>query len=94
MLFEKPVINTVFGNKNNGLANDQRFLKYAHIEYVVNSCASYIVQNREELIDAINEALVNPNAKIAQQKELLAMQIGASLEGTSKRITEILYQWS
>ncbi|MBX9808561.1 MAG: hypothetical protein K2X95_12285, partial [Flavobacteriaceae bacterium] len=28
MLFDKPVINTVFGNSENGLYNDQRFLKY------------------------------------------------------------------
>src|SRR5690606_20650681 len=71
MLFEKPVINTVFGNPTNGLANDQRFLHYAHIEYVVNSNATYITKNEEELIAAVNQALVAPDAKLAQQKALL-----------------------
>jgi hypothetical protein len=94
MLFEKPVINTVFGNPTNGLANDQRFLHYAHIEYVVNSNATYITKNEEELIVAVNQALVAPDAKLAQQKALLDLQIGAPLKGTSKRIAEVLCQWS
>lgn len=94
MIFDKPVINTVFGNRTNGLANDQRFLQYAHIAYVVNSNATYIAKSKEELINAVNQALTAPNAKLAQQKELLATQIGAPLIGTSKRIAEVLYQWS
>lgn len=94
MLFDKPVINTVFGNPTNGLANDQRFLQYAHIEYVVNSNATYITKNEEELIAAVNQALTSPDSKLAQQKELLATQIGAPLEGTSKRIATALEQWS
>lgn len=94
MLFEKPVINTVFGNPKNSLANDQRFLQYAHIEYVVDSGATYITKNEKELIAAINHALLNTNAKLVQQKALLDLQIGAALEGTSKRIAEVLYQWS
>lgn len=94
MLFNKPVINTVFGNPTNGLANDQRFLQYAHIEYVVNSDATYVTKSEEELISAINQALSAPYAKLTQQKSLLATQIGAALEGTSKRIAEVLHQWS
>ena len=94
MLFDKPVINTVFGNLSNGLANDQRFLQYAHIEYVVNSGATYIAKNEKELLFAINQALSTPDAKLVQQKELLNLQIGAPLEGTSKRIAEVLYRWS
>ena len=94
MLFNKPVINTVFRNRSIGLASDQRFLQYAHIAYVVNSNATYITKNKEELIAAVNQALTAPNAKQAQQKELLATQIGAPLQGTSKRIAEVLYQWS
>lgn len=93
MLFDKPVINTVFGNESNGLANDQRFLNFAHIEYVVNSEATYIAKNKEELINAINQSLSNPNNKLEQQKELLKLQIGASLEGTSKRIVKVLDEW-
>jgi hypothetical protein len=94
MLFNKHVINTVFGNPSNGLANDQRFLQYAHIEYVVHSGATYIAKNESELIEALNDALSTPEAKLSQQKALLDLQIGAPLEGTSKRIAEVLYQWS
>ena len=94
MLFDKPVINTVFGNPTNGLANDQRFLNYAHIAYGVNSNATYITKNEEELIAAVNQAIIATDSKLTEQKELLATQIGASLEGTSKRIAEVLYQWS
>lgn len=94
MLFDKPVINTVFGNFSNGLPNDQRFLHYAHIEYVVDSRATYVAIDEGELIAAINQALKAPDSKLAQQKEFLATQIGATLEGTSKRIAEVLYQWN
>ena len=88
------MVNTVFGNPTNGLANDQRFLQYAHIEYVVNSNATYITKNEEDLIAAVNQALTSPDSKLAKQKKLLATQIGAPLEGTSKRIAEVLFQWS
>lgn len=94
MLFNKPVVNTVFGNPTNGLANDQRFLQYAHIEYVVHSEATYIVQTPDALIFSINQALLAPDAKSVQQKKLLEMQIGEPLKGTSKRIATILSQWS
>jgi hypothetical protein len=93
MLFDKPVVNTVFGNPSNGLANDQRFLQYAHIEYVVDSGATYITKNKEQLIGAINQALSDPNSKLTQQKALLNLQIGALLERTSKRIATVLAQW-
>jgi len=57
MLFDKPVINTVFGSETNGLYNDQRFLNYDHYKKVAESGAVTIAKNEEELIDQINEAL-------------------------------------
>ena len=90
MLFNKPVINVVFGNENNGLYNDQRFLKYAHIENLIKSSAVAIAKNEEELISAINQCIQIPNYKLKQQKELLNLQIGKPLNGTSKRISETL----
>jgi hypothetical protein len=94
MLFGKPVINTVFGDATNGLANDQRFLKYAHIEHVVNVEATAIAKNDNDVLQAINQALSLPEAKAQQRKELLDLQIGAPLEGTSKRIAEVLALWT
>lgn len=94
MLFDKPVINTVFGNEQNGLYDDQRFLNYAHIEKVVESGAVAIVKNETELISAINQCLVDPTYKLKEQKELLALQIGKPLEHTSKRIAETLKNWT
>ena len=61
MLFDKPVINTVFGDGENGLYNDQRFLKYGHLEVLVNSGAVTIAKNKVELINQINEALGKSN---------------------------------
>ena len=49
MIFDKPVINPVFGNEENELYNDQKYLKYAHYERVVKSGAVSIVKNKEEL---------------------------------------------
>jgi len=91
MLFNKPVINTVFGNEANGLYNDQRFLHYDHYKKVVESGAVVIAKNENELVQAINEALENPEERATQRKEMIAIQISKSLEGTSKRIAETLF---
>ncbi len=93
-IFNKPVINPVFGNANNGMFDDQKFLKYEHLDNVVKTDAVYIVKNENELLNALNEALSIPEFRLTQQKELLAMQIGAPLKGTSRRIAKVLHQWS
>ena len=90
MLFDKPVINTVFGNENNGLYNDQRFLNFDHYKKVVDSGAVAIAKNEIELFEALSLSLTNPSAKLNQQKKLLALQISKPLEGTSKRIAQTL----
>jgi len=92
MLFDKPVINTVFGNLENGLYNDQRFLNYDHYKKVIDSGAVTIAKDEKELVEQINEALANPAGRSLQRKGLVAMQISASLEGTSKRIAKSLVQ--
>jgi hypothetical protein len=47
MLFDKPVINTVFGNLENGLYNDQRFLNYDHYKKVIDSGAVTITKDEK-----------------------------------------------
>jgi hypothetical protein len=94
MLFDKPVINPTFGTGGNDLYDDQKYLKYSHYERVVESGAVAIVKNEEELLQEINFSLKNPNARLKQQKELLKMQIGKPLEGTSQRIAETLKEFS
>jgi hypothetical protein len=90
MLFDKPVINTVFGNPENGLYNDQRFLNFGHFKKVVDSQSVTIAQNETELIDQINQALDNPKERITQRKAMIDLQISEPLEGTSKRIARTL----
>jgi len=94
MIFDKPVINPVFGNSENDLYDDQRFLKYAHYERVVKSGAVAIAKKPEELINAINFSLENPEARLKEQRELLKLQIGKPLEGTSLRIAKALKEVS
>jgi len=94
MIFDKPVINPVFGNEDNGLYNDQKYLKYAHYERVVKSGAVAIAKNAEELINAINFSLENPEARLQEQRELLKLQIGKPLEGTSLSIAKALKEIS
>lgn len=94
MLFNKPVINTVFGNESNGMYNDQRFLNYGHYKKVAESGAVTIAKNERELIAQMNEALANPSQRTVQRKAMIAMQISKELIGTSKRIAETLRQWS
>jgi hypothetical protein len=91
--FDKPVINTVYGNAENGLYDDQRFLKYAHIVTVVNSNATKIVKNQEELITAINLYLENSNLDTQNRKQLLRLQVSKPLLNTGKRIVETLLKW-
>jgi CDP-glycerol glycerophosphotransferase (TagB/SpsB family) len=92
MLFDKPVINTVFGNMENGLYDDQRFLGYDHFKKVIDSQSVTIAKNEAELIDQINEALLNPNARTNQRKSMTDLQISKALLGTSKRIAKTLSQ--
>ncbi|MDD3723043.1 MAG: hypothetical protein PHW92_11290 [Lutibacter sp.] len=94
MLFDKPVINTVFGNEINGWYNDQRFLNYDHFKKVVESGAVTIAKNERELIAQINKALANPTQRTQQRKAMIDLQIGKPLLNTSKRIAETLRQWS
>lgn len=90
MLFDKPVINTVFGNLENGLYNDQRFLNFGHFQKVVESQSVTVAKNETELIDQINAALDNPNQRTIERKAMIDLQVSESLEGTSKRIARTL----
>jgi hypothetical protein len=93
-IFDKPVINPVFGNKRNKMFDDQKFLKYEHLSKLVESNASEIVKDEEEYLNAINKILVGLDDKKSQRQQFNAMQIGKPIEGTSKRIAETLYKWS
>ncbi len=90
MLFDKPVINTVFGNRENGMYDDQRFLNFVHFKKVVDSGAVSIAKNEYELIDQINHALNNPKAQSKQRATMIDLQISEPLKGTSKRIAYTL----
>ncbi|TDY11785.1 hypothetical protein [Meridianimaribacter flavus] len=86
MCFDKPVINPVFGNAENGWYNDQRFLKFAHYKRVVESGAVAVVKTKEALIKEINNSLKNPEQRLQFQKKLLEMQVSCALKHTSQRI--------
>lgn len=94
MQFGKPVINAVFGNKENGLYNDQRFLNYTHLINVVNSKATKIATTENELISFINSYLENPNLDQENRANLLKMQVSKPLKGTGNRISEKLLEWT
>lgn len=90
MLFDKPVINTVFGNRDNGLYDDQRFLNFSHFKKVVDSQSVTIAKNETELIQQINEALSNPNQRTLERKAMIDLQVSERLLGTSQRIASTL----
>ena len=94
MLFDTPVINTVFGNSENGLYDDQRFLGYDHFKKVVDSQSVTIAKNPIELIDQIKEALIYPLARAKERKAMIDLQISKALVGTSTRIAATLSQWN
>ncbi|WP_456378764.1 hypothetical protein, partial [Lutibacter sp.] len=90
MIFNKPVINPVLGNKENGLFDDQRFLNYDHYKKVIESGAVSIAKCKFELINAINNCLNNPLKDEEKRKNILNLLISKPLEGTSKRIVKVL----
>ena len=90
MLFDKPVVNTVFGNETNGLYNDQRFLNYKHYKHVIDSESVTIAKNETDLHQQLEEALNEPEKRSLNRKEILALEIGAPLVGTSKRLVKAL----
>ena len=94
MIFNKPVINQVLGNKENGLFDDQRFLNYNHYKTVVESGAVIIAKSELELINAINNSLISPQELEKQRKNILDLQIGKPLEETSERIVGALLKLS
>lgn len=93
-IFNKPVINPVFGNEDNGMFNDQKFLKYEHLSKLVDSNASWIVKNEEEYLNAINKILKNEDNKENARVQFNKLQIGKTLKGTSNRIAETLLKWN
>jgi hypothetical protein len=90
MIFNKPVVNTVFGNKENGLFDDQRFLDYVHYKYMIDSKAVVIAKNENELHQGLDEALNAPQKWHENMKNILDLEIGKPIKGTSKRIVEAL----
>lgn len=93
MIFDKPVINPVFGNSTNGLYDDSRFLRYEHIRHLVELNASKIVINSEELKEAITTYLSSPEVDRGNRKAFVALEIGKPLNKTGKRIAEIVNTW-
>ncbi|TYC17005.1 hypothetical protein ES677_02165 [Bizionia gelidisalsuginis] len=92
MLFNKPVINTVFGTATNGLYDDQRFLGYEHIMHVVNSKATKVVTNANELVAAITVYLLE-DQDAPFRTNLVEQQIGVALENTSSTVVKKLKLW-
>ncbi len=90
MLFDKPVVNPVFGNEHNGLYNDQRFLRFGHYEKVVKIGATKIATEEKELIEAINQYLEKPERQKEERQKLLEMQVGIPLEETTSVIVSHL----
>ena len=93
MLFDKPVINPIFGNESNGLYNDQRFLGYAHIEHLVNSNATKIVKTKAELLQAIVDYLENDSDTI-NRENFIKQQVGVTLESTNEQLVTSLKAWA
>lgn len=94
LFFQKPVINVVMGHSKNEWANDQRFLNYVHIQKMVATKATKIALDEDSLLKHINFYLENPLADAENRQQLMDMQIGAPLQGTSQRIAKTLKEWS
>ena len=90
-LFDKPVINPVFGSCTNGMFDDQKFLNYQHLVNLVASNASEIVKNENEFLAAINRILEEKDHRSKERENFIQLQISKPLLNTSKRIAETLF---
>jgi len=93
-LFDKPVINPVFGNETNGWFDDQKFLKYEHLSKLVDSKSTDIVKNEDEYLKAINAILNGIDEKRGKRDSFIQLQIGRALENTSQRIAKTLSEFN
>ncbi len=89
-VFNKPVINPVFGNQSNNLYDDQKFLEYEHLKNLVNSQASIIAKNETEYLEAINYLLEGKDDKSLKRAKFLDLQIGNTLQGTCQGIVNTI----
>lgn len=95
-IFDKPVINPVFGaiDNSNGLYPDRKYLNYDHYSKVIQTGAVTICSNADELILALRWALENPSRQQLERKQVLELEIGQPLTGTSERFVEQLIRWA
>ncbi len=89
-LFDKPVINPVFGNGGNGYWDDQKYLKFRHLLPLVDLRASHIVTNESEFLAAINALLTKSDDKSMKRKAFVDLQIGIPLDCVNQKITSEL----
>ena len=91
MLHQKPVVNPVMGSGSNGLGDDQKFLKYAHIKLLIDSGATQVAMDVAEMIQCINNALeTGPDLKA--QSVFIDQQIGVSIDKTTVITAQALKQ--
>ena len=93
MIFEKPVIFPVFGNGVNGLYDDRRFLSYKHLVHVVESKSVKISHNEKELLESINKTIKNTKELLKEQNNLLKLEIGKPIVGTSAELVKALFEF-
>lgn len=89
-IFDKPVVNPVFGNNKNRWFDDQKFLEYEHLSKLEASNSTEIVKNNSDYLKAINAILAHKDSKKEQRRKFIELQIGAELKDTSNRIAKTL----
>jgi hypothetical protein len=72
---------------------DRKYLKYDHYAKVIQTGAVTICANPDELITAIRTALAHPEHYQYERKQVLELEIGQPLKGTSERFVKQLIDW-
>lgn len=93
-LFGKPSICPVYGDPEEGYGVITKYLDYGHLQHVDRIGASAIPHSKEDFIRMVNESLAHPDIRQDEQRQLLDLEIGKPLEGTSARIAQTLQQWA
>ncbi|MAZ41034.1 hypothetical protein CL654_02865 [bacterium] len=88
---DKPAINIVFGSKYRKGKDITPYMKYSnHYEWVLDTKATYVAHNKEELKKYLNNALTSPQEK-AKEREMLRNKLCYKVDGkSSERMVETI----
>ena len=96
LCYHNPVIVTAFDNEEElpWHLSVKRVMEYEHFRNIIQSGAVAVAWNYNDLEDAINQAIENPEARLEEMKSILFAEIGIDDGNATGRVVDVLHQMS